>query len=155
LTVDLGRLRFKLIPLFSSFLIGLCYSTAALAGFFLVSPLKNVSAFPPKLFVAIVVIITFLSHARDMKDINGDKAFGVKTVPVLFGDVWGPRIVGTLTGISFILIPLFSGLNILYLSAVPAGLFSYYFVNRKPYFEKPLFRIYFFFVFASILLLLF
>lgn len=144
--------RFKLIPLFSSFLIGLCYSTAILAGFFLVSPMKNVSAFPPKLFVSVVIVITFLSHARDMKDIEGDKAVGIKTLPVLLGDFWGPKVVGVLTGISFALIPLFSGLNFLYLSAVPAALASYYFVNRKPYSERPLFWTYFLFVLVSVLL---
>ncbi|NLE07217.1 MAG: UbiA family prenyltransferase [Parcubacteria group bacterium] len=147
--------RFKIIPLFSSFIIGLCYSTTALAGFFLVSPLKIVSAFPIKLFVAVVVIITFLSHARDIKDIKGDKAFGINTVPVLLGDVWGPRVVGLFTGFSFILVPLFSGLNMLYLSAVPASIFSYYYVNKKPYTEKPLFVTYFLFVLVSVLLLLF
>lgn len=145
--------RFKIVPLFSSFLIGLCYATAILSGFFLISASKSVSAFPPKLFVATVIVITFLAHARDVKDIKGDKAVGIKTIPVLFGEVWGLRIVGLLTAISFVLIPLFSGLEILYVVALPASIASYYFINKKPYSERPLYLIYFLFVLFSILLL--
>jgi len=145
--------RFKLIPLFSSFIISLCYLSAMLAGFFLISPIKNISAFPPKLVVATVVIILLLSHARDMKDMKGDKSTGVKTVLVLFGPVWGPRIVGFLAGISFVLVPIFAGIPILFWSAIPAGVVSYYFINKKPYHEKPVVKTYFFFVLASLLLL--
>jgi 4-hydroxybenzoate polyprenyltransferase len=145
--------RFKLIPFFSSFIIGLCYLTAILAGFFLVSPVKQVSAFPPKLAAAVVVIIVLLSHARDMKDIEGDRIAGVKTVPVIFGDIWGPRVVGFLSSLSYILVPVFLGTHILFISAVPATLANYYFVNKKPYSEKPMFKTYFAFVLASFLLL--
>jgi geranylgeranylglycerol-phosphate geranylgeranyltransferase len=145
--------RFKLIPLFSSFIIGLCYLTAILAGFFLVSPVKNVSAFPSKLIVAVVIIIALLSHARDMKDMEGDKAAGVKTVLVLSGEIWGPRIIGVFAALSFILVPVFSGIYSLFVSAVPAALISYYFINKKPYAEKPVVWVYFWFIFGSILLL--
>jgi len=146
--------RFKLIPLFSSFIIGLCYLTAILAGFFLISPEKNVSAFPPRLIVAVVLVITLLSHARDMKDMEGDKAVGIKTVLVLFGDIWGPKVVGIFAAISFILIPIFSEIYALFFSAIPASVISYFFINKKPYFEKPVVWTYFWFIFASILLLL-
>lgn len=147
--------RFKLIPFFSSFIIGLCYLTAMLSGFFLVSPVKNVSAFPPKLVVATVIIIFLLSHARDMKDMEGDRSAGIKTVLVLFGPVWGPRVVGFLAGVSFLLIPIFAGVPILFLSAIPAGVVSYYFINKKPYKEKPVVKTYFFFVLGSLLLIIF
>lgn len=147
--------RFKLIPLFSSFIISLCYLSAMLAGFFLISPIKNVSAFPSKLVVATVIIILLLSHARDMKDMDGDKSAGVKTVLVLFGPVWGPKIIGLLASISFLLVPVFAGIPILFLSAIPAGVVSYYFINKKPYHEKPVVKTYFFFVLGSLLLLFF
>jgi len=147
--------RFKLIPFFSSFIISLCYLTAMFAGFFLVSPVKYVSAFPPKFAVAVIVIIVLLSHARDMKDIEGDRAAGVKTVPVIFGDIWGPRVVGFLSSLSYVLVPVFLGMHLLFISAIPAALANYYFVNKRLYSEKPLFRTYFFFVLASSLLLFF
>ena len=90
-----------------------------------------------------------------MKDVRGDKAAGVKTVLVLFGDVWGPRVVGLLAFLSFLLVPVFAGIPVLFASAIPAGFVSYYFINKKPYSEKPIVKTYFFFVLASILLLFF
>ena len=146
--------RFKFIPLFSSFIIGLCYLTAALSGFFLISPIKQVSAFPSKLIVAVVVIIALLAHARDMKDVGGDKAAGIKTTLVLFGEIWGPRIVGILAAFSFVLVPVFSGIYVLFASAIPAAVISFYFITKKPYKEKPVVWTYFWFIFFSFLLLI-
>lgn len=146
--------RFKLIPFFSSFIIGLCCLTGVLAGFFLLSPLKYVSVFPARLALAVVVVFFLGSHIRDMKDIEGDKKAGIKTVPVLLGDVWGPKVVGFFAALAFLLVPVFSGAYILFAPAIPAALAVYYFVNRKPYAEKYVFRTYFTFVLAGLLLLL-
>jgi hypothetical protein len=54
---------------------------------------------------------------------------------------------------SFLLIPVFSGIYILFASAIPAAVVVYYFVNRKPYVEKYIFRTYFVFALISFLLL--
>jgi 4-hydroxybenzoate polyprenyltransferase len=146
--------RFKLIPFFSSFIIGLCSLTAVMAGFFLLSPLKYVSIFPPRLALTVVVTLFLLTGTRDMKDIEGDKAAGIKTVPIIFGNIWGPRVVGILAALSFLLVPIFLKNYILFASAILAAINVYYFVNRKPYEEKYIFRVYFAFLFASFLLLL-
>ncbi len=145
--------RYKIIPFFSSFVIGLCCLTAVLAGFFLLSPLKYVAIFPTKLALAVVIIFFFASHVRDMKDIEGDKKAGIKTVPIVFGDIWGPKVVGIFTSISFLLVPIFSGIYILFIAAIPTALASWYYINKKPYNEKPVVKTYFFFVLASLLLL--
>lgn len=147
--------RFKFIPFFSSFLISLCMLAAIISGFFLVSPIKYVSAFPDKLILAIVVIFFLLANVRDMKDVEGDKAAGIKTVPVLFGDVWGPKIVAVFAAAAFILVPLFSGIYILFIPAIPTAVLSWHFINKKPYKEKPLDITYFAFIFISFLLLFF
>jgi len=146
--------RFKTIPFFSSFIIGLCCLTAVLAGFFLISPFKYVSVFPSKLALAVVAIFSLLVNVRDMKDIEGDKKVGIKTVPIIFGDIWGPRVVGIFASISFLLIPIFMSSYVLFASAIPASLVVYYFINRKPYKEKYIFRIYFAFILASFFLLI-
>ena len=90
-----------------------------------------------------------------MKDIEGDKKAGIKTVPIIFGDIWGPRVVGIFASVSFLLIPIFMGSYVLFASAIPASLVVYYFINRKPYFEKYIFRTYFAFILTSFLLFLF
>jgi 4-hydroxybenzoate polyprenyltransferase len=145
--------RFKLIPFFSSFIIGLCSLTGVLAGFFLLSPDKHISIFPPRLALAVVVTFSLLTVTRDIKDIGGDKKAGIKTIPIIFGDAWGFRVVGFLSGLSYVLIPLFLGINILFVAAIPGALATYYFVNRKPYKENFIFITYFAFILASALLL--
>lgn len=141
--------RFKLIPFFSSFLIALCCLVAVMAGFFILSPIKQVSSFPLNWVLAIVTIFFFAVHIRDLKDVEGDRANGVKTVPVLFGT----KIVGIFIALSFLLVPVFGKIYVLFITAIPASIISYYFVNKKPYSEKPIFLAYFTFVVLSFLLL--
>lgn len=143
--------RFKLIPFFSSFLIALCCLAAVMAGFFIISPIKHVSSFSLTWALAIAVIFFFAVHVRDLKDIEGDRANGVKTVPVLFGT----KIVGIFVTLSFLLVPVFLKIYILFATAAPAAILSYYFANQKPYSEKPIFLTYFIFVAASSILLFF
>jgi 4-hydroxybenzoate polyprenyltransferase len=138
--------RFKMIPFFSSFLIGLCCLSAVLAGFFLISPVKSFSAVPVSLAVAVVVVFFLSSHIRDMKDIEGDKAERIPTVPVLFGPIWGPRVVGVLSSLAYISIPLFTGVYILFFPSIIASYMNYFFVTKIPYQEKYVFRTYFVYV---------
>lgn len=145
--------RYKLIPFFSSFIISLCALVAVISGFFLVSVNKQVSAFPDR-FIAGIVLIFFLgSHIRDMKDIDGDASIGVKTVPVLFGKVWGPRVVGIFASTAFVLVPVFLKSVALFIVSIPAALVVYLLVNRKPYKEKYIFYTYFAFFFVALLIL--
>ncbi len=145
--------RFKLIPLFSSFIIGLCSLVVVMAGFFLLSPLKQVSAFPSSLILAVVVFFSLLTGIRDIKDIEGDRAAGIKTVPIIFGDIWGLRVVGLMTVLGYVLLPIFLKINLLFITAIPSALLTYYFVNKKPYKEARIFQIYFFFLLMSFLFL--
>ncbi len=145
--------RFKIIPFFSSFIIGLCCLTAVMSGFYIISPIKSVSIFPIKIIFAVITIFFLWSHIRDMKDIEGDRLAGIPTVPVLFGPFWGPRIVAVFASIAFLLVPIFFEINFLFISAIPASLATYYFVTKIPYKEKPLFQTYFIFVLMSFVLL--
>ena len=147
--------RFKSIPFFSSFLIGLCVLTEVMAGFFLLSESKLMAAFPTKVIAAIVISVFLWSNIRDLKDVEGDSKEDIKTVPVLFGSVWGPRITGIMAATAFLLVPLFAGTNFLFLISVPAAIFTYYFCVRKPYNEKFVFLAYFIFVLTLLFLLVF
>jgi 4-hydroxybenzoate polyprenyltransferase len=145
--------RFKLIPFFSSFIISLCSLTLVMAGFYLISPIKYVAIFPHKLIVAIIILFFLHSHIRDVKDVEGDKLAGVKTVPVIFGDKWGVKVVGIMSSLAFILVPIFLGAYVVFATAIPATLVNYYFITKKPFVEKYIFYTYFIFVILSFLLL--
>jgi 4-hydroxybenzoate polyprenyltransferase len=147
-------MRLKLIPFLSSFLISLCMLTVILAGFFMVSPVKTVSAASPSLILAVVLIFSLLANVREMKDVAGDTTAGIKTIPVLFGEIWGPRIVAIFASVAFLLIPFFSKIYLLFIPAAMTALFSFYLITKKPYSEKPIDTLYFAFMFISFLLLL-
>lgn len=139
--------RFKRIPFFSSFLIGLCVLSETLAGFFLISNSKAVSTFPDKAIFGLVFIAFLWAHIRDMKDISGDAEEGIDTVPVLFNRLWGPgagaKVVGILSSSAYLLIPVFTGIHFLWVLSIPTAFVNYYFINRCPYREFPIFLIYF------------
>lgn len=146
--------RFKRIPFFSSFLIGLCVLTEVMAGFFLLSESKLIATFPTKAIVAIVISVFLWSNIRDLKDIEGDAKEGIKTAPVLFGSVWGPKVTGAMAALAYLLAPLFADIYFLFLSSVPAAIFTYFFCIRIPYREKYIFLTYFLFVAATALFIL-
>ncbi len=144
-------LRLKFVPVLSSFLISLAILSAVLAGYFLVSPNKTLSSFPILLVAGIVVMFTLAVNVRDIKDIEGDRAEGVNTLPVLFKE-HGVRIVGLLLGVSFLLSPIFLSFPLLYIIATPTAAIAYYLVIRKPYKELYIFILYFVFLsLASVL----
>lgn len=145
-------LRLKKLPLLPSFLIGLCFLTVVAAGFFLFAPIKQTQILPDRLILGVVAIFALLANVRDMKDVAGDRVSGIKTLPVLFGEIWGPRVVGFCAAIAFLLLPIISGFYWFFLTAVPAALLVYYFVNKKPYSEKPIDVVCFLFMFLSFLM---
>lgn len=141
--------RFKLIPFFSSFIIGLCCIATFMAGFYIISPLKVVSILPNSAIIGIFLFFFLFWHVRDVKDIEGDRENKIPTVPVIFGKVWGRRVTGAISASAFLIIPLLSKIIILWLPAILATFFTYYFINRNPYSEKLVFLVYFLFIIVT------
>lgn len=149
-------LRLKRVPFLSSLIIGLISLSVALAGFFFTSSEKSLSAASPLLMLGVVVMYTLAAHVRDLKDIDGDKAAGVYTVPVLvsvrFGRAAAHQFTGALLALAFLLSPLFFPVPGLWYLAVPAALLGYLACMRTPYDERYIFLIYFGYLAAAALL---
>jgi len=64
------------------------------SGFVLVSPLEDITQIPSRIIWLIGISLIFCLPIKDLKDIEGDKLDGVKTVPVVFGEYWGKVIIG-------------------------------------------------------------
>lgn len=137
--------RFKRIPVLSAFIISLCCLSAVMAGFFTFSQAKTVSIFPPLLIGGIVGVFFLAQHVKDIKDLEGDRAEGIITIPTLLGPVWGSRAVALMTSVSYLIIPLFLSRPSLFLGAVPAAVISYWLITKKRYKEKYIFVVYFIF----------
>ena len=95
-------LRLKRHYISGAVIIGFACSTALLAGFFLSSASKTLTVFPPMLVLALVVLFGFGSMVRDIKDYEGDKAKGIKTLPVLIGLGKSKAVIATIITIGFI-----------------------------------------------------
>ena len=146
-------MRLKRLPIVATFILSIACLATILFGFFFLSALKNVSAFPALAALAILVLFTLESNFKDMKDVKGDPKDNVKTLPVIFGEN-GPRIVAITFASSFLLAPILLSFYTLYITAIPAALLGYKFITRKPYNEKLVFLIHFGFI-ASIFILVF
>ena len=138
-------LRLKRVPILSSLLIASAVLCTFMAGFFFISIDKKLAAFPLPLAGAILLIFTLGVNMRDLKDVEGDRAQGIMTLPVLCGR-YGARVTGSLFAFGFLLTPFFLGAPALMIAALPAALCAYLIAVRTPYREKWVFRLYFFFV---------
>ncbi len=149
-------LRLKFIPGVSTFLMSIASLSSVLAGFLFISkntaPYSPFYSFPTLAMFGILVCYTLLFNVKDLKDREGDKANGIMTIPVIFGERMGAYVCGGMFALSFLLTPLFFSFLPLYLAAVPSAAVGFYFTVRTPYKEKYLFMIYFAFIVVGLIL---
>ncbi len=138
-------LRLRRFPVIPSFLISVACLSTILAGFFFISVNKNVQAFPIFLAVGIIIMVTLAINFKDIKDIDGDKANGIVTLPILFGDN-GIKVVGACFALSILLVPFFLSFYLLYIISIPAAIVGYRLITKRPYREKPIFLLRFIFL---------
>lgn len=142
-------LRLKRIPVLASLLISIAGLCAFLAGFYFLSMDKKLAAFPNSLALGILLILTLGVNMRDIKDIDGDRALGVLTLPLLFGK-YGVHVVGGLFACGFLIAPWVLHLPNLVWAAVPAALTAFVIAIKKPYQESWVFILYFCFIVTTI-----
>lgn len=135
-------LRLKRIPLFSSLLIGVASLAFLLLGFYLVMPVRSLVVFPGAIGLLLVISMTLITNVRDLKDIEGDAAAGIKTIPTLLGDIRARQMMSIMTAVAYLLVPIFIPVTLLWPpSLAAAGLSGYTLLSGKG--EKPIFMIYF------------
>ena len=146
-------LRLKRVPILATLLISLVCLTATMTGFFFVDPAKLISDFPKQLVLIIVIAFTLFANMKDIKDIAGDRAEGIMTIPTVFGDKHGIPLVGILTGLSFLVVPAVLRSTTLLIPSIIAAVLGYWAVVARPYREWKVFGVYFLYT-AAILLFL-
>jgi geranylgeranylglycerol-phosphate geranylgeranyltransferase len=145
-------LELKRIPVLESFLISLVYLAVFMSGFFTSSADQSIRAFPLEYMFLIIVTLTLATTVKDIKDIEGDRRVGAMTIPVLFGEKNGKRVVGICLALAFLLVPLILKLNALIIPSILAAILAYVVVNRKPYREWLIFALYFAYAAAVVIL---
>lgn len=96
-------LRLKRFPIIAT--LGSAFASILIVflGFLAVTPTGSLAHFPGKITLLLIIAYTLSLPIKDFKDIKGDKADGVYTIPVIFGETKGRLIVATGIFISFIL----------------------------------------------------
>lgn len=142
-------LRLKRVPILSTFLIAVASLSAIMAGFYFLNPDKGMKSFPLQLFLVVILFFTLLINMKDLKDIEGDKKTGIKTLPVIFGEKRGKQVVGFLAVLAYLIVPIILKSAPLIIPSLIAALFTYIFVNFKNYKEWRVFTLYFLYLMVS------
>ena len=137
----------------NAFIIGLCALTTFMAGFFTLSESKAVDSLPIAWTLLVVLSYTLIANVKDIKDIDGDRIAHVYTIPVIWGDVLGKKIISVLVVLALLLPPYLLSLPGLYLLVPPFGFLAIWLIHRKPFVERYVFYAYFGYLCASALML--
>jgi len=125
--------RFKRIFLLSKFTVSLSSLAMVILGYLTVH--NNIAGLPACVYPIFLIGITLCANVIDIKDIEGDRMAGIKTLPVISGLNLAKRIVGTS------IIFTYTAFYFLVQSAMLGGVFfvlggiQYYLVNHRQYAE--------------------
>lgn len=116
---------------------------AVMIGFSFYSGKAIFADFP--LQVAVMLGVGFLCAVNTitLKDIEADKKTGIKTIPVMLGEINGKRVIAGLTLLGYLSFPLILGIKPLLYPTIVFGLIGSVVVLRKRWSEGPYFVNYF------------
>lgn len=133
-------LRLKRVPLLSKFIIALNSLTIMLLGYF--ASHGSITGFSKTFGVIFLIAYTLGTNFIDIKDVIGDRAHHIGTLPALLGTKTAKIIIGIFFIIAYALFYLvFNNMWYLIAAAVFGGI-SYYLVNKKTYQEWKILVVY-------------
>jgi len=135
-------LRLKRIPFFSKLFISLNFFVLLFLGYSFVSGTQKI---PVAIILFFLVAFTAVINFIDIKDYEGDKQAGIKTLPTMLGLKKSKLIIGLFFLVAYIIPPLLFDIlkNISVLvSFIIFGLAEFFLINRKDYNERPVFIVY-------------
>jgi len=118
------QLRLKRFPLVSSLTLGLVSLTACLVGFSVYADERALALFPSPLAWVIVLSFGLGFAVKDLKDVEGDRATGVWTLPVLLGPTAGRTAVAVLVFLGYLSVAVLMPYRVLIVPSVLVGLAS-------------------------------
>jgi 4-hydroxybenzoate polyprenyltransferase len=142
-------IRLKRVPVLSKIAVSLNSLFVIMLGFIVAN--GSLTGFPQALYPVILLGFTLAANFIDLKDYEGDKKAGLKTLPTIFGHKKSKVIIGSFFVIAYLL--MYFVLN--EIAALPAlivlGALQFCFINRENYDERPIFVVHL----LSILMLIF
>lgn len=117
--------RFKRFPLLATFISSLASLMILFLGYILVSSNQNITSLSWRVIILLVIAYTISIPIKDFKDIEGDKKYGVWTIPVIFGERKGRTIVAVCLFISYLMSVFFLNEFKLFSFAIIFGTLTY------------------------------
>ena len=147
-------LRLKRFLGISSLLIAVNALIATWMGFFIASGTENLRAFPARYTFGILAIFLLAENVKNIKDIEGDKREGIKTLPVILGEKWAKPVVGACLFLASLLMPVIFYLNFYtFLAGIFFGIILFLLTNKKNFNEKYIFLAYFVYILLFVVLI--
>ncbi|MCP4675715.1 MAG: UbiA family prenyltransferase [Deltaproteobacteria bacterium] len=129
--------RFKRVPFFSKLVISTNSLAIFVMGFFLRD--GALTDIPGIVFAYFVIGFTTVANFIDLKDFEGDRAAGIKTIPVLLGLKRAKLLCGAAFLVFYLSIFFAIGDLVLLPALVVLGGLQLYFITRTKYRELPVF----------------
>lgn len=123
--------RLKKFPLVASFASALASLMILFLGFILMSNDQMIYTLSWRIVLLLAITYTLSIPVKDLKDIEGDKKYGIWTIPVIFGKKNGRQIIATSHFCSYILSVFFLNEMRLFFWAVIFGTINYLIVASK------------------------
>lgn len=153
-------LKLKRFFLMSSLIIGLQAVLAFFLGFILFQDTPTRFNMPPEIAWLIFIIFSLSASVKDLKDIEGDRASGVFTLPVILGEASARRVIGALVCVSYLIVPFFlirsfnfASVYLLVFVTYIFGALNYFYILKRYAKEKIIFCLYYICVFSVLLLI--
>lgn len=123
--------RLKRFPVIATFFSALALTLIFSTGFMLLADGQNISRLPHQVFWLLIIAFLVSLPIKDLKDIEGDRANGVFTIPVLLGEAWARFVIGLGIFISFALSVIWLNAKILFFPAMILGALSFWILQNK------------------------
>lgn len=149
--------RLKRIPILSKLIISFNSLALVMMGFMRFSSSSGIhflAGFPNWITPVFLVGLTLCLNFIDIKDYHGDKAEGIKTLPVIFGLKKSKAIIGSFFFLTYISLYFVYREVKLLGPLILLGLVQFYFINRVDYEERPVFITYLLGLLTAVILLL-
>ena len=129
--------KLKRFVFLAKFLIGINSLISAVCGFYVAG--GDLKQFPVFWLLFILIPVSLMANFVDLKDTVGDKAAGIKTLPVLLGDSNAKRLIALFTISAYVWVYFYFNTLWIALLLIATCSVHVFLLFRKPYQEKPLF----------------
>ena len=131
--------RLKRFPIIATIFAASASMLLLVAGYLSVSEAHSLNLMPNHLLLYLLFFLTLMLPLKDFKDITGDKADSVYTVPIILGELWAKRVLGSLLFLIFVLSPFILNSPSLFPLALFLGSVGFWIIQNGTSDEKSFF----------------